>query len=369
VRNRSERSNGSWLGSRSSILGANLKRPRTRQAAPSASAEPAEGSGQAPEAVAAGGAPETKRKRGQQPGAKGPKRRRRLDLPQETTHLTLSEAERTCSTCGKIRPETGLTEESEEIEWKVCLVRHRHVRHRYGPSCACAGGQGIVTAPKPAKLILKGLFAASFWVQVLLKKFEFQQPLQRTVRELKAHNLEVSPGTLTGGLKKIEKLIQPLAGQFVLHAREGAHWQMDETRWPMFCLPEGKSSQKWWAWVVVTEEVTAFLLEPTLSGQVPRDFFPKGTQGILNVDRYKGYFALLGPDWRIKLAFCWSHQRRDFVNLGEGDKRWRTWTQEWVGLINQLFATNRKRRQARFKGSKESFGPLDQEVRRQVWRR
>jgi len=291
-----------------------------------------------------------------------------LNLPEETTHHTVPEAERTCCTCGKIRPESGLTEESEEIEWKVFLVRHRHVRHRYGPSCDCPQGGGILTAPKPAKLIPKGLFATSFWVQVLLKKFEFQQPLQRTVRELKAHDLEVSPGTLTGGLKKIEPMIQPLAGQFVLHSREGKYFQMDETRWPMFLygLSQGKERQKWWFWVVVTPEVTAFLLEPTRSGQVPKDFFLPGTDAILNVDRYSGYFALLGPDWNIKLAYCWSHQRRDFINLGEGCPRYQVWAGEWVGLISQLFATNRQRRKAYFKGQTAQFGPLDLEVRSQV---
>jgi hypothetical protein len=51
-------------------------------------------------------------------------------------------------------------------------------------------------------------------VEVLLKKFAWAQPLHRTVRELQAHGLEVSPGTLTGGLQKIKDLVQPLAGQF-----------------------------------------------------------------------------------------------------------------------------------------------------------
>ena len=54
------------------------------------------------------------------------------------------------------------------------------------------------------------------------------------------------------------------------------------------------------------EDVTAFLLEPTRSGTVPREFFPKGTRGILNVDRYPGYFALLGPDWKLLLEYCWA---------------------------------------------------------------
>ena len=103
-----------------------------------------------------------RRKRGQQPGAKGPKRRLRLNLPEEATHHQLSEPERTCAICHKIRPEIGLTEESEQIEWEICLKRRRHIRHCYGPSCDCPGGGGIRTAPKPAKLIPKGLFAVSF---------------------------------------------------------------------------------------------------------------------------------------------------------------------------------------------------------------
>lgn len=318
------------------------------------------------ELVAAGAAAPIPRRRGQQPGAPGPKRQRRWDLPEAVTNHTLSEAERTCPSCGKVRPETGLTEQSEEVEWEVRLVRRRHVRHRYGPSCNCRSGRGLRTAPPPAKLIPKGLFAVSFWVQVLLKKFEFQQPLHRTVRELRAHGLEVSPGTLTGGLHKLKDLVWPLAGQFVLHSREGSHWQMDETRWPMFCLPQDKPRQNWWFWVVVSPEVTAFLLEPTRSGQVPRDFFAPGTEGIVNVDRYAGYFALLGPDWRLQLAYCWSHQRRDFVNLAQGTPRWAGWAGQWVQRINGLFASNGQRRQAWFQKQPQPLAALEVQVRRQV---
>ena len=318
------------------------------------------------EPMAGTGAVPTRRRRGQQPGGKGPRRQRRLHLPQETTHHHLSPGQRVCPVCGQVRPETGLTEESEQIEWQVQLVRRRHVRHRYGPSCDCPQGRGIVTAPKPAKLIPKGLFGVSFWVQVIWKKFAFPQPLHRTVRELQAQGLAVSPGTLTGGLKKLQPMLQPLAGQFVLHSREGAHWQMDETRWPMFCLPQGKTRQNWWFWVVVSPEVTAFLLEPTRSGQVPQDFFAPGTEGIVNVDRYAGYFALLGSDWRLKLAYCWSHQRRDFVNLGEGSPGWAKWAGSWVERINRLFACNGQRREAWLQKPAPPWAALDAEVRRQV---
>ena len=312
------------------------------------------------------GVPRPKRRRGQQPGAKGPRRQARLDLPEQMIPHTLEPAQLVCPCCGKVRPELSLKEESQEIGWEVRLVRRRHVCSRYGPSCQCPPGQGIRTAPKPAKLIAKGLLAVDFWVEVLLKKFEFQQPLQRTIRELAAHGMHLSPGTLCGGLKKIKAMVQPLAGQYVVHSRQGTHWHMDETRWPMFCLQAGQGRQLWWFWVVVSPEVTAFLLEPTRSGQGPRDFFPKGTAGIVSVDRYAGYFALLGPDWSLQLAYCWSHQRRDFVNVVQVADPGTGWADQWVELINQLFGTNARRRQAWFQGASADFGPLDQQVRQQV---
>jgi transposase len=332
----------------------------------SATAGLAEACGPGSEAAAAEPEAPAPRARGQQRGSKGPQRQRRLDLPEQLIEHRLREAERTCPICGKLRPALRLTEESQQIEWEVRLVGHRHVRHRYGPSCECSVGRGIVTAPKPAKLISKGLFGVSFWVQVLLKKFEWAQPLHRTVCELRAHGLKVSAGTLSGGLRKLKDLLVPLAGRFVLRSREGSHWHMDETRWPMFGLSEGKRRQQWWFWVVVTPEVTAFVLEPTRSGQVPQQFFAPGTQGILNVDRYAGYSALLGADWRLQLAYCWSHQRRDFVNLGQGHPRWAKWAGQWVERIDRLFAGNGQRRQAYFEPQAQKLATLEPEVRRQV---
>jgi transposase len=291
----------------------------------------------------------------------------RSDLPEQIINHRLEPGQLVCPCCGKVRPELSLREQSQEIGWEVRLVRRRHVRFRYGPSCQCPPGRGIRTAAKPAKLIAKGLLAVDFWVEVLLKKFEFAQPLQRTIREVAAHGMHLSGGTLSGGLKKIKDRVAPLAGQFVLQSRQGAHWHLDETRWPMFGLSPAKGGrQLWWFWVVVSPEVTAFLLEPTRSGQVPQDFFPKGTQGIVSVDRYAGYFALLGPDWSLKLAYCWSHQRRDFVNVVQSADHGQGWADQWVGLINQLFGSNARRRQAWFQGPSAAFGPLDQSVRQQV---
>ena len=48
-------------------------------------------------------------------------------------------------------------------------------------------------------------------------------------------------------------------------------------------------------------------------------------------------FCVAGPDWSLKLAYCWSHQRRDFVNVVPSADRGQGWADQWVELINQLF--------------------------------
>ncbi len=64
---------------------------------------------------------ENKRKRGQQPGAKGHGRKRREDLETVVTPHELGESERRCPRCGKPFEDFAGTEDSEEIEWEVKL--------------------------------------------------------------------------------------------------------------------------------------------------------------------------------------------------------------------------------------------------------
>ena len=75
---------------------------------------------------------------------------------------------------------------------------------------------------------------------------------------------------------------------------------------------------------------------------------------------------MLRADWRLQLAYCWSHQRRDFVNLGQGTPRWAGWAGQWIERINQLFATNGQRRQAWFQKRAQPLAVLEAQVRRQV---
>jgi len=286
------------------------------------------------------GSLEEPRRRGQQAGAKGHGRKHRHQLRTEVVVHDLPEEQRRCPHCGKPLVAFPGTEDSDEIDWQMDVLRRIHRRTRYRPNCDCQAVPGIVTAPGPVKLIPKGLFSIGFWVQVLLEKFLFQRPLYRVRKVLALEGLDVSQGTLTGGLKWIGRQVQPVYAYILERNRSATHWQMDETRWLVFVKVEGKKGYQWWLWVVVTRDTVAYLLDPRRSADVPRNHLGPDAVGIINADRYKVYQVL---GLKILVAFCWSHVRRDFIRVQDGYKPLAQWAESWIARINELFALNARR--------------------------
>jgi transposase len=288
-----------------------------------------------------------RKNRGQQTGAKGHGRKQRLNLPFEEIFHDLADDDKCCPECGLPLEQQSFTEDSEQIHWQVNIVRHVHRRRCYKPTCHCGALARIVTAPAGAKLIPKGMLTQGFWVQLILEKFLFQRPLYRIRQMLALEGFNVSQGTLTGGLKKIMVLIQPLYERIVQRNQAAHHWHMDETRWMVFEETVGKTGHRWWLWVVATEDTVVYLLDPTRSSKVPKDHLGEDAQGIVNVDRYSAYKALSAFAALIALAYCWAHQRRDFIRVRDGYCHSRLWATAWIERINALFHINAERIAAR----------------------
>ena len=281
--------------------------------------------------------------RGQQPGTNGHGRKRQSGLTTVEIPLDLPEDKRCCPACGKALRPFPWTEDSEEIHWEVRLLRRVYRRTRYLPACKCGVLPGIVAAPLPPKLIPKGMFSTEFWVRLLMQKFLFQHPLYRVRQALALEGLAVSQGTLTGGLKRIGALVQPLYARILERNRAADHWHMDETRWMVFAELEGKVGHRWWLWVAVTADTCVYILDPSRSAAVPQTHLEGKTGGILNADRYSAYKTLD----KVEIAFCWSHVRRDFLRVRDEYRRLQHWGQSWVERIDELFELNARRLELR----------------------
>lgn len=305
-----------------------------------------------------------KRRRGQQPGAPGHGRRMHNDLPAREELVELDPSEPVCRCCGLPLRERGDTEDSEVVEVQVQAHRRVIRRKRYQPTCDCPDQPRQVTAPCPPKLVPKGGFGISFWVMVLIDKFLFQRPTCRLLEQLRLTvGLDVSQGTVTGGLKRLLPALEPLYDAIVERNVSEARWHADETRWLVLGEIEGETRSKWYLWVFRSTTTVVYRLEPSRGAEVPKGHFGEQAEGILCVDRYSAYKTLVAHG-TILLAFCWAHVRRDFLAVAKDWPHLEAWGFAWVDRIAGLYRLNAARLAA--SGDVDAFMAAESKLRQAV---
>jgi len=301
-----------------------------------------------------------KRNRGQQPENPGPGRRDTGHLPVQEEHRDLAPEDRRCDCCGLPFEEFPGTEDSEVFEIDVKAYKRRIRRHRYRPTCQCEHLPGIITAPGPPKLIPKGRYGVSLWVTLLLDKFISLRPTCRLLDDLRSHGLDLAIGTVIGGFKKLTPLFDPIRAEILRKNLEQHQWHADETSWKVFEPVEGKVGWRWKLWVFHSASTVVFVLDPTRKARVPQTHFQDVEHGVLIVDRFSSYKAIVQvKDGRILLAFCWVHVRRDFLEIAHDWPSHRDWGLGWVDAIGELFHLNHRRLEA----SCEHVAKCDQALR------
>jgi len=163
------------------------------------------------------------------------------------------------------------------------------------------------------------------------------------LEELKQHGLDLAAGTVADGLRRLEPIFTPIYEALIERNRASSLCQADETRWQVFVDSEGKISHRWWLWVFLGEDTVVYRLDPTRSHDVPEGHFADAAC-VLMVDRYSAYKAMgQVKSGTIKLAFCWSHVRRDFIEVGKGWPELKDWALGWLRRIRRLYRLNRQR--------------------------
>lgn len=284
-----------------------------------------------------------KRARGHQKGTPGHGRSPPTGLPVVHENIDLHDPK--CQQCGQPFVSMPGTEDSEVIEIEVKAYVRRIHRVRHLRQCDCEAGSAIVCAPLAPKIIPKGKFGISVWSTVLLDKYLYGRPSERLLKDLSNHGLEMAPGTLAGGLQKIAPLFAPIDAALLQKLRSQTHWHADETRWAMFVLMVGKIGYRWYLWVFHSKEVVHYVLDPSRAAQVVIDELAGAEGGIISCDRYSGYKSVARQIKGFTLAFCWAHQRRDFLELANAYPAQLNWAFEWVDAIAQLYHLNALRLQ------------------------
>jgi transposase len=309
----------------------------------------------------------SKRNRGQQPGSKGHGRRDYSHLPIVEEEVGLAEESRRCPCCHLPYEELPGHFESDILEI-VNVKAHRRIiyRKKYKRHCFCKENPDpqILSAPITERLLPKSKLGISIFALLLLKKYEYQQPINRTLEELNGYGLSLSAGTVTDSFQKLLPFFIPIYDAIVEHSVAASHWHADETGWKVFETIEGKKNHNWFLWIFHNKETVVYKMHPTRSSEALIEHFGKDhAGGTLNVDRYSAYKAIAKKGLFI-LAFCWAHVRRDFLGHAKGYIEQEAWALEWVERIGHLYHINNQRIQQKQKS--KIFHEKDCELKKAI---
>jgi transposase len=226
----------------------------------------------------------------------------------EVVH-TLDAADQVCTACGGALGEmSGQCEESEEIDVVAAsyrVLRHRRTKYR----CACGGC--VETALGPQKLIPGGRYSVDFAVSVAVAKYLDHLPLARQVRQMARAGLAVDTQTLWDQLAALARHLEPSHQALHAYVLAAPVVGADETTWRLLEKPNGKN---WYAWSAVREDAVVYRIDASRSAEAAKKLLGDYA-GTVVCDGYAAYETLAkGRDRPLRLAHCWSHVRRKFLD-------------------------------------------------------
>lgn len=222
-----------------------------------------------------------------------------------------------CRECGgTLVPMGDQAEESERIGVLAReFVREVHKRRKY--RCACNGR--VATAPAPAQLVPGGRYTTAFAVHAVVEKYAYHMPFERQAQKMRREGLSIDAHTLWDQANALATVAEPTYEAIWRAILATPVIGADETPWPVLYNGRVLEKKSWRVWCATTVELVGYRI---LDGrgndegaQMLGDY-----RGVVMADGYAVYTSLSArsksaPDAppRFRVANCWAHVRRKFV--------------------------------------------------------
>jgi len=240
-------------------------------------------------------------------------------LPRKRCEHPLSDAELGCPCCGAPRRKMGeqITHQLEYVPARLLCLEH--VQFTYScPQCP----EHIITAPKPAQPIDRGLAGPGLLALVTASKLDDYVPLYRQELILARAGLFLARSTLCGWMMSLGKLVEPLVERMRQELLQSRVVQTDGTS--VQALLEDRRMQTAYFWPHLgdcqhPQVIVEFSLDKTK--EHPQRFLADYS-GYVQVDAYAGYDNCFTDTTRPKIEVgCWSHVKRYFEDAREAAPR------------------------------------------------
>jgi transposase len=194
------------------------------------------------------------------------------------------------------------------------------------PKLACRACPGIVLqVPAPARLIEGGMPTEATVAHVLVARYADHLPLYRQAQILARQGIEIGRAILADWTGTAAREIVPVVRRMHELLLASPRLFADETTMPVLDPGRGQT-KKGFAWAIACDDrpwggtdppAVVFHYAPGRGAKHPKALLAD-YQGILQCDGYAAYKALAAANDGITLAFCWSHARREFIELAKG---------------------------------------------------
>src|SRR5438445_9575851 len=238
-------------------------------------------------------------------------------LPRE--EVVIDVADKTCPCCGGLKHRIG-EDVSERLDvtpaqFKVLVLRR--------PKYACRACEGEVSqAPAPERLIENGIPTEALVAHVIVAKYADHLPLYRQAQIYARQGIALDRSTLADWVGRTARELKPVHTRLAERLNASTKLFADETTAPVLDPGRGRTKTgQLWAyarddrpWGGTDPPAVVYRYAPDRKGERPAAHLA-GFAGVLQVDGYAGYRALADTG-TIQLAFCWSHVRRRFYEMG-----------------------------------------------------
>ncbi len=211
-----------------------------------------------------------------------------------------------------------------------------HKRQKFKVTNTTTGKETIVAAPGPLKLIPGCRYSVDFALNVVAAKFMNHMPYERIRRDMKRQGLDVPVMTMFRLSEMVGLHMEQICGgikEDIFSANLAVH--LDETPWPILSDHDDDGQM----WALSNQAGSFYQFEPTRSGSIAGELL-QGYKGAVVTDKYGGYLQFRSAA-RIIWGLCWSHGRREFLDL---EKAYPDEVTKVVTAIDDLFAIERKAR-------------------------
>lgn len=226
-----------------------------------------------------------------------------------------------CDRCGGMLHAIGESV-SEMLDWVPATLRVIRIRR---PKYACRQCETVAQVPAPERVIAGGLATPALLAHVLISKYCDHLPLYRQSQMFARQGVELERSTLAGWVGGACWWLGALHETLGKNILASDHLFADDT--PLPVLDPGRRRTKTGRlWVYARDQrgwagsdppAAIYHYEPDRRAERPKQHL-KHYHGTLHVDGYAG-FEQLTATGDIVLAACWSHTRRKFYEIAQGD--------------------------------------------------